>query len=365
MSEQRTKPRILALTGHPVEAAGARHRVIQFLPHLETAGFRVDHQAFFNSAEYAILYKRGHHAAKVGALVAGTFRRASWLAKLPRYDAVFMHVWLHPVSFPPFDMALSSSGVPVVYDLDDPYYAPNGSVADRLRDREFIVRLVRAAHCVIAGSEHIANFVRGHGAQVEIVSTAIDTERFTPRDFDRQRNPKPVIGWVGSPATAQFLEPIYPIIEKLARSHDFVFRVVGAGRRIPLSGVDCEWVDWKLENEVNNFRQLDIGLYPLLDGEFTRAKHGFKLNQYMATGIPTVASAIGMNTMLVEHGRNGFLANTSDEWYRALADLLANEGLRRQVGLAGRGFVEATASVNVCAPRISEILSRAVASRAR
>lgn len=358
-------PRILAFTGHPVEAAGARHRVIQFVPQLERLGFRVDHHSFFSHAEYENLYAPGHAGAKLRALIAGTSRRALHLLGARRYDAILLHLWLHPIAFPPFDLLLRASGVPVVYDLDDPYYAESGSVADRFRDAEFIIRLMRSSRVVIAGSELIAEVARRHAPRVEILPTSIDTRRFVPRDPDAEPTPKPVIGWVGSRGTIGFLEPLYPVITRLSRTHDFVFRVVGGGRerRPSLPGVQLEWLDWSLDREVWNFSALDIGLYPLLDDAFSTSKHGFKLHQYMATGVPAVASASGLNPNLISHGVNGFLAEDEAQWFEALSLLLRDAPLRRRVGMAGRDYVEKHVSLDVCSKRLGDLLTDVVARR--
>ena len=56
---------------------------------------------------------------------------------------------------------------------------------------------------------------------------------------------------------------------------------------------------------------------PLPDNEWTKGKCGFKAIQYMAMGKPTVLSAVGFNNELIEHGKDGFLCKTEDEWVTA------------------------------------------------
>ena len=350
--------RLLALSGHPIEAAGARYRMIQFIPGLQRLGFEVDHRPFFDSHEYRALYGGGSPAAKLRALVTGTVRRSAELMTARRYDVILVHIWIHPTTFPPFDAALRLLDVPLVYDFDDAYYSV-GSASDRWRDRGWATRMMRVAHTVITGSEYLRDFIRPHNPRVEILPTAIDTDRFTPRDFAKQRNPRPVIGWVGSPPTTPYLETLYPVIQRLAKDHDFVFRVIGAGRQLPIDGVAVEYQPWTLAREVDNFRDLDIGLYPLQDSELSRGKHGFKLNQYRSVGVATVASAVGLNPEIVRHGENAFLAATPDQWYDALARLLDDEPLRRRVGLASRAQVDAEASLRVVTEQLAAILRRA------
>lgn len=360
-----TVTKVLALTGHPIEAAGARYRVLQFLPALRERGFEIEHHSFFSSQEWTNLYEAGAGVDRAMAMLRGTARRAMQLARARSFDVLWVHIWLHPITFPPFDLALRALEVPVVFDFDDAFYAPVGGFADRLRDRNWSIRMMHRAHTVVAGSEHIRSFVQQHAERVEVLPTAVDTDLFTPRDLSVEANERPVIGWVGSHSTASCLEQVYPALERLSRTHDFTLRIIGAGTQRPLDGVRVEWLPWRIENEVRNFRDLDIGLYPLHDTELARGKHGFKLNQYRAVGVPTVASRVGANPDLIVDGVDGFLASTTEEWHDALARLLTDVGLRRRVGLAARADVEREASLRSCVARLDEVLRRAQRATSR
>jgi glycosyltransferase involved in cell wall biosynthesis len=101
---------------------------------------------------------------------------------------------------------------------------------------------------------------------------------------------------------------------------------------------------------------MDIGIMPLRDRPFERGKSGYKLIQYMACGLPTVASPVGVNREIVEDGANGLLASGIEEWRAALARLIANPDLRRKFGQAGRAKVEAQYSLASQAPRLVDVL---------
>lgn len=352
--------RLLALTGHPVETASARYRVLQFLPMLRARGFEVHHEAFYTNEEMATLYSSTK--SQLQATARGTLRRARTLARLRRYDVVMLHPWLHPLTFPPFDWLLRAAGVPVVFDADDAYYVAKGSAADRFRDEQWLVRLMRMAHTVTVGSEPIRAFVQQHAKRVEILPTAIDTTRFLPREAGTSNTP-PVIGWVGSPATLPFVEKLYPVFQRLAKQHDFIVRIVGAQKPIDIPGVRVESVHWQLAHETEYFRALDVGLYPLEENPLTLGKHGFKLNLYMAAGIPTVASPVGDNVQRIVQGENGFLAHSDDEWFSALSLLLRDESLRQRIGRSSFDEVEQHASLRVCGERLASILTSAARSR--
>ena len=81
----------------------------------------------------------------------------------------------------------------------------------------------------------------------------------------------------------------------------------------------------------------------------------------MACGLPVVASPVGVNADIVEHGVNGFLATTQEEWREALTQLAADPDLRQRMGAAGRRKVEQQYSLQVAAPRLVRFLQECAA----
>ena len=98
---------------------------------------------------------------------------------------------------------------------------------------------------------------------------------------------------------------------------------------------------------------------PLPETPFAEGKCGYKLIQYMACGVPVVASPIGTNRKIVAHGASGFLANTQEEWVEAIGCLLSNRKLRAQMGSQGRCVVENHYSLDVAGPELLRILTTA------
>src|SRR6056297_1871598 len=101
---------------------------------------------------------------------------------------------------------------------------------------------------------------------------------------------------------------------------------------------------------------MDIGVMPLPDTPWMRGKCGYKLIQYMACGLPVIASPVGVNAEIVEHGVNGFLVGTDEEWKSALTILLKDPDLRRRMGREGRKKVEREYSLQVQGPRVARLL---------
>ncbi len=112
--------------------------------------------------------------------------------------------------------------------------------------------------------------------------------------------------------------------------------VVISERALVLPGVPTEHVRWALESQEQALAGLDVGLMPLADSPWSRGKCAYKLLQYMAAGLPVIASPVGMNRSLIEHGRNGLLAGSDDEWLAALERLLDSPDRAAELAASGR-----------------------------
>jgi glycosyltransferase involved in cell wall biosynthesis len=172
------------------------------------------------------------------------------------------------------------------------------------------------------------------------------------------------VGWIGSPATQGFVRSVASVLsELLDRECD---RFVTIGARYPQKLFERhEQHEWSSATEARELMQLDAGIMPLPDRPFERGKCGYKLIQYMASGLPVVASPVGANKEIVRHGENGFLADTPHEWRTALSALKNDMELRRRMGAAGRRAVQRQYSLQVTGPRVAAWLAEIAAARHR
>jgi GT2 family glycosyltransferase/glycosyltransferase involved in cell wall biosynthesis len=77
----------------------------------------------------------------------------------------------------------------------------------------------------------------------------------------------------------------------------------------------------------------DIGLVPLMDTPFNRAKSALKTLDYAALGLALLASDVPVYQGSLADGVGGMLVpNTEDAWYGALARLVRDTALRRTLG---------------------------------
>ncbi len=219
--------------------------------------------------------------------------------------------------------------------------------------------LMAGAALVTAGSSYLARRASDAGARrVEIVPTVIDLDRYPPPATAPTGDGTIDIAWIGSPATAAYLRLLAEPLQQLARHHPVRLVVIGGGAP-DLPGVNMVVKPWSGETEAADLAACHVGVMPLPDSPWERGKCGYKLIQYMACGLPVVASPVGANGEIVEPDRNGLLATDSTDWLAHLSRLVQDPALRERLGQAGRHGVEQRYSVQSVAPRLAIMLRQA------
>lgn len=343
--------RILALTRYGRLGSASRLRVLQYLPALGEAQTSVDVQPLFDDEALSRRYAHGRYGL---ATVLHSFgQRLRALLQRQRYDLI----WIEKEALPWWPVWMEQAllaKTPYVLDYDDAvfhHYDQHRIAWVRWLYGERIDRLMRQAALVVCGNEYLAQRARQAGAAwVEQLPTVIDIERY-PVGVPCQRA-IPRIVWIGSPYTAKYLDQLKQPLQQLAQQQEFVLRVIGAD--FQLDGVQIENVPWTEASEVQAIAECDVGIMPLLNSPWEQGKCGYKLIQYMACGLPVVASPVGVNVDIVSGGVDGFLANSDTEWLSHLSKLLTDSDLRHRMGLAGRQKVKSTYCLQVTAPRLVE-----------
>jgi glycosyltransferase involved in cell wall biosynthesis len=319
-----------------------RYRVEAFLPSLERRGIQVRYAWLLDRDDLRVFYGPHGAASKARIAAAAAWKRLNSLRAARDVDAFLVQREAFFLG-DAWSEWLAHLGAPLVYDFDDAIWLKATSDANRrfswLKNVKKIPRIVRMARVVIAGNEYLARWARAHSSSVTVIPTCVDTDRFAPAS-PRPATGAVTIGWSGSPSTIAHLRPLLPVLERVKAAYaDRVrFRVMGdpAFEHRPL-GLRGE--PWTPEDELALLREMDIGVMPLPDDEWTRGKCGLKGLVSMAVGAATVMSPVGVNTEIVRHGENGFLPATGDEWFAVLCRLVEDPDLRRRLGAAGRATV--------------------------
>jgi glycosyltransferase involved in cell wall biosynthesis len=244
--------------------------------------------------------------------------------------------------------------------MDDAFFHAHESTA-LLRDK--LRQLISGASAVTAGNEYLAAYARRSNGNVHTVPTVVDTNIYRPRA--KREGCVPVIGWIGSPSTWDYVRPILPVLSDICSGGRARFLAVGAGPAANADRFDgMELQKWSERSEVADVQRMDIGIMPLPDEPWARGKCGYKLIQYMACGLPVVASPVGVNRHIVEEGKSGFLRTATEDWHGALTELIANPALRTAFGYVGRKQIVGWYSLAAQAPRLVEILRTAATASA-
>ena len=347
---------IVLLSRYSRLGASSRLRTMQYLPHLTKAGVDVQIEPLFDDAYLHRLYAG---KTTMGSALRAYSRRLQRLLALKKPDLLWIEKEVLPWLPWPLERALFPRTVPIVSDYDDAvfhrYEMHSSSVVRRLLGAK-IDRVMAASALVVAGSSYLAARAQTARARnVSVIPTVVDLEAYAPGPAPKA-DEQLRIGWIGTPSTwSAYVEPLLPMLRQLASTNGARLRAVGAGRTV-LQDPAVEVCDWSEEGEVELIQGMHIGIMPLDDSPWARGKCGYKLIQYMACGLPVVASPVGVNKEIVEHGRNGFLADSESEWREALTTLLCNPNLRRRMGQAGRQKVEENYSLQVHGPRVAEML---------
>ena len=331
------------LTRYEELGASSRVRALQYLPYLKQEGIEATVFPLFSNRYLERMYegKRPFREA-----MAAYVRRCLQLRSVEGFDLIWLEKEVFPMLPYVIDRVLLKK-TPVVLDIDDAVFhnydlSPRRWVRALLGDK--IDRLMANSALVTAGNGYLADRAKRAGAPwVEVLPSPVPLARYTgparcgiaTRTADRFR-----IAWIGSPATALYLEPLKGAFQQLSRSHDIEFRVIGAASP-NWEGVNCVSIPWSETTEVELLKECDLGIMPLRDSPWEKGKCSFKLIQYMACGLPVIASPIGMNRDVVDQGRTGLFATTEFEWLAALQFMIEHPAEAAQMGALGRSEIEA------------------------
>jgi glycosyltransferase involved in cell wall biosynthesis len=346
--------KVLLLSRYGPLGASSRVRFLQYLPYFQSQGVEVTVKPLLSDAYLQALYNGGSHWREVLKGYAG---RILALLGARRFDVVIIEKELFPF-MPAFaERLLGLIGVPYVVDYDDALfhrYDCHSNIWVRRLLGKKIDSVMRHATVVIAGNKYLAERAHRAGAQrVEVIPTVVDADRYQPKQKTEVETP--IVGWIGIPHTSRYLKPLLPVFEALRKEISVRFVAVGAAQK-DFEGTPIEVWPWTEGSEVESVQQFDVGIMPLVDSPWERGKCGYKLIQYMACGVPVIASPVGVNSEIVSDGITGYLAVNSEQWHQALRKLISENTERVTMGKAGREKVENWYSSRVQAPRFYSVV---------
>ncbi len=353
--------RVLALASYPIEAASTRYRVAQFIAPLAEQGITLTVHPFLDSRLLSSLYKRAEWPRTTLGLMRAAMRRVGTVWQSHQADVLFVQREAMMIGPPVVEwLGMKIGRCPIVLDLDDAtyvsYLSPTyGRWGSALKWFSKTNDLIDWAKVVTCGNRAIADYVTERGKQAVIIPTVVDTDQFVPRP-ESTKSDVPVIGWIGTHSTYQYLASIFPALQQLAQTHRFRLKVIGAGRNeITIPGVEVENLEWNLGREIADFQSFDIGIYPIVKDEWSEGKSGFKAIQYMAVGIPFVTTPVGACAEIGQPDVTHFAAETEEEWVSGLSKLLSDRQQAAHMGAAGRRYALEHYTLDVQAAKLAQV----------
>ena len=372
MSADSARKRMLVLCPFPVGVAAAqRLKFEQYYGDWQAQGWDVDVAPYMDMRLWRILFEPGHLAAKAWGAVKGTMRRFRDMFRISRYDLVYCHMYVTPVGTSIFERLTRRLARKLIVDVEDNVLV--GQRLDKGDNPNWFIKLVkgrgktryliRTADYVVTSSPALNELCLeiNEKQACTYISSSVDTDRFVPANT--YSNDRPVtIGWTGTFSARPFLDLLRPVFQELARRRTFQLRVIG-NFDYELPGVGLEVIRWTAEQEVEDLQGIDIGVYPLPVDDWVSGKSGLKAIQYMAFGLPCVATRVGTTPRIIRHGENGLLVTSDAEWLEALERLLDDPALRRRLGEQARRDAVEHYSTKAVAADYRGVLKAVMAAR--
>jgi len=227
----------------------------------------------------------------------------------------------------------------VVLDLDDAEFT-DPTNRECAKAKESTKHVAAQAMAVVVCNQYLANAVAPSARAIFKIPTTVDERRFIPRV--RPSGEAVTIGWTGSASTVNYLRLVLPALEAVIERTGASLLIISDQTRIDwLAHIPrVKFLKWNAIDEVAQLHEIDVGIMPLPDDPWTRGKCAFKIIQYMAVGIPTVASPVGMNCDVIQDGLTGYFARTNEEWIESLENLVRSATLRNEMGGAARQYFD-------------------------
>lgn len=314
------------------------------MPLLERAGFTLK-----------VLLPEKREGRGLLRLIHGIIDMSACLSASRDADILFIQKRLLPKGFLTKIQKLQKR---IVFDYDDSIFtSPKGdwSPTTRFRVLSRLKATLTSAHLVIAGNEFLKSYAMTSGAaRVETLPTPLDVMRYPTKNVTEKQ--PPTLGWIGSSVNYPYLDLLSSVMPRLKAKFPGLRLLIVSDKHYSLTDITVENRRWSEGTEVEDLHDMDVGLMPLADNDWTRGKCALKALQYMACGIPAVCSPVGANLEVVDHGQEGFLPKSEQEWVECLGRLLACSELRRHMGIEGRKKVLRSYSLQGLAPKMIDLL---------
>jgi len=353
--------KVLFLAAYSELAASSRTRVYCFLPLLKQKGIECECICFTPAFLHKLTLQHK------GLIFKLTYYFLGFLTKIisiiyaliiaRNYDIIFIQKIIFPFGLEKFLKLLNKN---IIFEFDDAIFTDEDEKKSFLNKikanfkKNGFANMLKVAKVCLVENDYNRDIALKYCPWIEIITGPIDTERYFLKE-KKDKEKQFIIGWIGSSSTQKYLFLVEEALRELSKKYNIILRLSGVQKDFNMSGVNYQIEKWDIATEVAFAQSFNIGIVPLPDNAWTRGKGNYKLLQYMASGIPAVASPVETSKDMIKDGVNGFLANSHKEWVDKISLLIENENLRKKMGIEARKTMEDRYSLKMAAEKLVEI----------
>jgi glycosyltransferase involved in cell wall biosynthesis len=286
------------------------------------------------------------------------FRLIPLLPELRRADLVVVSKFKF---FGPERSLVRAFSGPWVYDVDDAvmYGKPkvHGRPPDMAQWRQArFAAMCRGAALVVTATKTLAGRVP-EGVRTEVLPTPVDCAT-NPVSDPREGKDGPILTWIGLGENLRYLADLYPMLNEAFKNLPGLrLRVVSDGLPASQASFPVELIPWFEATQGRNLAAAGIGLAPLPEDLWTTGKGGYKIIQYLAAGLPVLASPLEAQREIGgPHGEAVLYCGPPEEWISSLKKLAGDPALCARMGAAARRRAEELFDVRVVSTKYAELI---------
>lgn len=337
-------PKILFIAAHRANRSPSqRYRFEQYFDFLKANGYEYQLSSIIEETDDAFFYQPGHLFKKFLFTIKSALKRLKDWKQANDFDIIFVQREAFMTGSTFFEKRFAGSKAKLVYDFDDSIWIMDTSDANKkwewMKSTKKTGEIISVSDMVFAGNKYLFDYAQKFNNNVKIIPTTIDTVIFQ-RKQAYKNNEKICIGWSGSITTIKHFQEATNILKKIKQKYgDTVYFKVMGDDTYENKELNIKGIPWTSATEKDIISSFDIGIMPLPDDQWVKGKCGLKGLSYMALEVPTIMSAVGVNTEIISDGENGFLAATEEEWINKISLLIESFELRKKLGMNGRKTV--------------------------
>ncbi len=345
--------KILFIAAHRLDRSpGQRFRFEQYFSYLNQNGYECSFSFLISEKDDKYFYSKGNYLKKALILIKSIFIRLKDVLTSGRYDIIFIQREAFITGSTLFERLFSWSSAKLIFDFDDSVWLLQKT--DRSANKNLLwlknpsktSKIIKMSDMIFAGNQYLADYAASFNKNIVIIPTTIDIHEYQSGS-EKKNSGIICIGWSGSFSTIDHFTLALPALKSIKNKYQdrVTFKVIGDGNYTN-EELGIKGIAWNKQDEIKELSFIDIGIMPLPDDEWSKGKCGLKGLQYMALGIPTIMSPVGVNKLIIQDGENGFLASEKEEWVNKISKLIEDTELRMKIGEAGRKTVLENYSVD-------------------